>query len=655
MKYLYFLKILLPLMLVSLLVVSPTLFDQHWALLDDAAILKTLGEGYVIPDEGNGRYRPLYWLYYALQYKFFDTQVNYYYLIQAIMLVLSNCLIYLIVNLLTRSKGFSWFAVITFLTSSSLAENYYTISKQEPRLVVLLLSSLYFYLRAEATFHKDKEYEVTSKKIRWIYSLGWLAVSTISLIFAYLTKETTVIVLIASIAWLLFDWYVVKIMKIGGKSSLSSIGFLIVNISSFLVSAIISYGYKSTTLPWDAKYTQSSFNFNFNFQDMFLYAKINFDVVTLTIFSLVSLTAIVFFIPRIYNKVVAYAALCFLCSLIYSILFSSFWTHKLAYYSLPIASWNSIAVALLTQVILSKINAFYWRNLFITTFIFTILLVLSYSLPTHYNVAIAHKAWTKVNNQMLEEIAKLPSQSQILFNYNKNFQYLNDTNLLLNTLYNRSDINIGSMFESTDLLLDNKNKILLANFGGQTNNNVMVRAMNPPIFQDFKNWSIPIKGLEFKEIFSFQISKNIVVPFTFQSLPFSLGWNAYHISKLPEIFIEKYGDGWIGKETNLWIDRRKGIRKVSISGKSLLPLNTSYPIYLDIWKDSVKVESLAIKQPGNFKLTLNLSVLNNLIKEEEYIRLRIKANKTFVPSRDGINKDTRELSVLIDDVQTTEF
>lgn len=646
------LKVFFSVVIISFLITLPTLINQHWSLLDDALVLrmaKILENTWLVPAEDTGRYRPIYWLYYALQYKFFGTEVSGYYFVQAIVLILSNLFLYASVRLLTKSNSISWISVITFVTSSSLAENYYTLTKQEPRLVLLFLMSLYFYLRAEPTVHHFFS-NSTKNFVNWINSCGWLTASSVSLLFAYLTKETAVIVLLASILWVLINFYLEKRENPKIKTTLA-IGYLILNFLSFLISTVAAYGYKRTTAPWAGKYTSSMFSVTFSFEDVLSYATVNLDVFILTFFLVIGLTILVFFKPHLYDKTVAYTLFFTVCSVGYLSLFTFFWPHKLAYYALPISAWNAIAIALLTKTLISAIQPSQWRKVFNLLIVTVLLFSRFYSIPTLYNVAVAHKAWDKVNGQMLEKIAKLPNQSQVLLNFPKKFQYLLDTHLLLKFLYKRSDINLGSLLEDQDLWQNHKNKVLLVNFGSETNHNVAVRAMHPPLLKHFQDWISPINGLELKQIFLTQSNHNIVLPFSFQSLPFTLGWVGYQVVKLPELFLNKDADGWIGKEVDLLIAPQSIKEKIAISGESFLPTEISYPIHLDVGNKSLKIKRFTIKEAGKFKFTLNLSTLeNSQPKDGKYFKLKIIADKTFIPAKHNINDDPRELSVLINNI-----
>jgi len=76
-------------------------------------------------------------------------------------------LLYAIVYTLTGSSGLGWLAVFLFLTSSTIAENYYTLSKQEPRLLLFLLSSLYCYMRADLTAQRSRP-QVQTRRLPYL-------------------------------------------------------------------------------------------------------------------------------------------------------------------------------------------------------------------------------------------------------------------------------------------------------------------------------------------------------------------------------------------------------------------------------------------------------------------------------------------------------
>src|SRR5437899_2400919 len=81
------------------LVVWPACVDRHWNLLDDGVTLtyaKALQENWspAFSASETGRYNPFYLISYALQYKFFGTDVRSYYFVQATILAFSIFLLY---------------------------------------------------------------------------------------------------------------------------------------------------------------------------------------------------------------------------------------------------------------------------------------------------------------------------------------------------------------------------------------------------------------------------------------------------------------------------------------------------------------------------------------------------------------------------------
>ena len=75
---------------------------------------------------------------------------------------------------------------------------------------------------------------------------------------------------------------------------------------------------------------------------------------------------------------------------------------------------------------------------------------------------------------------------------------------------------------------------MFVNFGSQANRKVFVRAMQPPLLEEFKEWTASLEGLELNELFLFEIRKQIILPFTLQPHTFSLSWAGYKVIELPD-------------------------------------------------------------------------------------------------------------------------
>ena len=191
----------------ALLVTYPTLLDPHWELLDMGVILREakalLNDWTHRPFPGMDRYLPVLVLSYSVLYALFGYEVFYYYLAQIFLLISTAALIWATVRLVTGKGKYGVFAAAVFLTSSVLPENYYTLGKQEPRLLFFWITSLYFYLRGVSARSANADRSLFEKFGKTIC----FAMSGLSLILGYFTKETVLLAVPAVVLCVLFSLF----------------------------------------------------------------------------------------------------------------------------------------------------------------------------------------------------------------------------------------------------------------------------------------------------------------------------------------------------------------------------------------------------------------------------------------------------------------
>ena len=126
------------------LTILPSAIDSNWFFLDDptsvaAGLGAILNYNVFTPTSMFGRYTPLYYYYRGYLFRTFGSIPAPAYLIQALTILISLFLIYWIVKALTKSKLAGLLASFIFITGSGIAENAYTIGKQEPLMLFGML------------------------------------------------------------------------------------------------------------------------------------------------------------------------------------------------------------------------------------------------------------------------------------------------------------------------------------------------------------------------------------------------------------------------------------------------------------------------------------------------------------------------------------
>jgi hypothetical protein len=175
----------LPLLIVGL-VMLPRLTSAHFGLFDDGVTIanaKTILSGdwsVLTNDTTPGRFRPVYWLYYAALYVLFGAHPFPFFLANTLLFLGAvGYLIYLLRQLNAGWLGAAAGGVI-FALSGPVIENYYTLSKSEALQVLLILLALRLALTGAPTSKRMWAAHVAS----FLFLLG-----------AMLSKETSLAVL----------------------------------------------------------------------------------------------------------------------------------------------------------------------------------------------------------------------------------------------------------------------------------------------------------------------------------------------------------------------------------------------------------------------------------------------------------------------------
>ena len=181
--------------------IAPRLLSAEFGLLDDGVTVAfarafgtTLGEGdlgFLFRFEAaRGRFRPVYWLYGALEYAIWGPSAVGFFATNAVALVLTALLVSRAVVFATRDALAGLFTAVAYVLSPPVAESYYTLSKPEVPLALLLAASLCGWAGARAASERDPH-----------RARRWLAVSAGALLLAYFTKETAQVLLLVSATW----------------------------------------------------------------------------------------------------------------------------------------------------------------------------------------------------------------------------------------------------------------------------------------------------------------------------------------------------------------------------------------------------------------------------------------------------------------------
>jgi hypothetical protein len=113
-------------------------------------------------------------------------------------------------------------------------------------------------------------------------------------------------------------------------------------------------------------------------------------------------------------------------------------------------------------------------------------------------------------------------------------------------------------------------------------------------------------------------------------------------------FVEKpiyYPDHWMGRQAEFTLDPTDATNTVLVSGRALAIPGLTFPIQLSMWENQNLIGQYTIIRQGDF------SWLQDLPPAEHPRKLKIVADKTFIPANALGNNDYRQLSVMIDQVK----
>jgi hypothetical protein len=188
-------------LLVTTGVMVPRMRTPNFGLLDDGVtiyvsshILQEFkvgnwGELFTMESE-RGRFKPFVLLYYAIPYAVSGLSPQGFFVVQWLSLLLTGIIIYKLVSAATRNLLAGILSSLFYLISPPIFENYYTLSKGEPPMVLWLALSLLFFYKSSKTLNYGNK-----RSHRLLLTSGFF------LALAYFTKETAHAMLLISGLW----------------------------------------------------------------------------------------------------------------------------------------------------------------------------------------------------------------------------------------------------------------------------------------------------------------------------------------------------------------------------------------------------------------------------------------------------------------------
>jgi hypothetical protein len=223
--------------LIAVLIMLPRLISPQFGLLDDGRGLVTLGKFIhggvwdMSVDNLEGRYRPMYWLWFGLFYALAGENPFWFFFGNMLALVTAVAGLIYLVNKISQNWRLAWMSGILLSLAGAVIESYYTLSKGETLQAPMLILSM-----VVISF-----YNVTQKKTT---KTGIVLGTILFLLIAHTSKETSIVIFPIALAW----YFIVRWLHFG-KSKQIQIKYGAFAFSAFL-SALIYYALRIYFVSW---------------------------------------------------------------------------------------------------------------------------------------------------------------------------------------------------------------------------------------------------------------------------------------------------------------------------------------------------------------------------------------------------------------------
>ncbi len=430
-------------LLVCILIMLPRLISPQFGLMDDGRAL-TIAQGLLHGkfdlswDIIAGRARPVYWLAFAFWYLLVGGHPFWYFLGN---LVVFSATTFLLIHLVDAVGGTKLQALLTgfiFVFSTSLIENVYTLSKAENFQLLLMVSAMSLAILAARSARSARF---------WLL----LTASSLCLLVACLSKESTLLLLPISLVWWGVAWlgrlkhyasapFVEKVSRCLVLSSLVSGLIFYLGRTLFLSSSkILGVG------------QSSEFYFD---RASILNGIIRWGGWLLRDFIWLLPMALIVLVWCLVKRRLPRSGLWWLAGVWMAFWLGMYipWHFAVEYYLLPFAAGTAVLSAVLLTEILDfiKQSSLIWKGLGIASLVITGLLLLVTQANSFTDASI-QLAQDSANARLLEYVAKnAPQGSQVVVNIQLANEYIEQMQLMLANYYHRPDLKLVS-YQGEDL------------------------------------------------------------------------------------------------------------------------------------------------------------------------------------------------------------
>jgi hypothetical protein len=225
--------------LIAILIMLPRLVSPQFGLLDDGRGLVTLdkfvhhGIWDMSVDNLEGRYRPMYWLWFGLFYVLVGDYPFWFFFGNMLALMVAVAGLIYLVKKITGNRRAAWISGGLLALAGPVIESYYTLSKGETLQATLLVLSLVII----------SFYGLNRKLGRNIFLI---LSSAIFLLLAHTSKETSIVVLPIALVW----YFVAKFLPLGKGEDDSRYTTRGAYVVSTFISVLVYYAMRIYFVTW---------------------------------------------------------------------------------------------------------------------------------------------------------------------------------------------------------------------------------------------------------------------------------------------------------------------------------------------------------------------------------------------------------------------
>jgi len=446
-KYLPYLS----LALIAFVYMLPRIQSAQFGLLDDGVTL-IVGQKFISDPltpfkfmQFSGRFFPIFWIYQSFIFQFAQFAPYRWFIANAVLLYALSVILYKVAFTLIKNSWAAWLAGVFFIFSGPVVESFYTITKSEPIML--------FFTGLAVMVFLSWEYQICLRK-----KIMVMATVAIFFFFAFASKETSIVMVGICGGWLglavIFDH-----QRTPKKNVRSFFWLFLASLIALGIYFALRQAFQTKSLS-EGGYT-SSYLLEFTIiRDQLLRWLGRFLRDYFFIFPL----GLVLCIPKIRHKVnlrivafvVVWLAGWFVILLPWRVLES--------YYTLPFAFGLSLLSGLIAGPLFSTLPEFTdkLQRLFIwicvgATLVSLMILAINNSSNARLQLSFDH-----VNSRMVEELSHLPENATILFNVPEPLEYVIETRMHLQVLYDRADIKVEYLKYQPQFLTENQTTYIVS-------------------------------------------------------------------------------------------------------------------------------------------------------------------------------------------------